>query len=173
MNALSELFNGLIFVKVEMKIVNGAQFDVYAANIANSYTNDKSNYILIFYNYSMYSPDKIRFNQNVNWKCVSARILKDSEVPPTYYNLPQQKLVLPPNTPATNPLLQLKVRHDLNTVYELKDGIHTFEFALLHDPKKKSNYQYSDHMKLVNAFLTYSCVCTNKTPLIDYSFEAL
>lgn len=145
MEQLNTYFQSLQFYLVEQKMISGVQYSVYAAKIS-SLLADGQRYVLLFVPASSTDVAKSHISM-LQWESLQTRIL------PNNYNIPLQSLNFQRNRQDS---LEVLRRTPNCTYYSSKDL--PVEFALLHNPKKKSIEQFPDRLQISQALQTFSCV---------------
>lgn len=143
MNIIETLFENLVFTKVYTKDI----FDVYAAQIVSSFSNENKNYILAFVPVSFDNPQQSRL-KNIAWKNIQSRTI------PIDYKIRAQ---------AWNPPVGVKLHLTLverNMQMSKYSCDAPLEFIMLHDPKKKTSYQWPASLNIVAAINSFACICT-------------
>ena len=162
MDKINEYFDGLIFTNVEIKETH----TIYAAKIVSSYANNQQMFILAMVP-SHLAINKTAYIRDLPWECIQTRLLNK------YLKLKEQTW-----KPSVNiqTFIFNNVKRDPGYSTYASNDI-PFELLLIHDPRKKSVYQYYDKMNLLASFNTWRSVLTytGKThPLLameDDSFE--
>ncbi|MDB4769532.1 hypothetical protein OAG24_01065 [bacterium] len=157
MEILNQYFETLIFTKVDSK----EGFFVYAAKIYVSYGGGLERYILLFVPLEFAPGNKAKI-YDLRWKNLQTRELKGS------YRLKSQRWRVP--DVKADFLLKIKNRYDTYSTFEVENNINNFSFEilLLHNPKKKTIYQYNNHVMLSSAIESFSSIF-NYTGDIDLS----
>lgn len=149
MDFFNELFGTLIFTKV--KIVGTSA--VYAARI-QSFIGVGERYVFLTTELFRNLPDQVHIYQ-VPWTSLQTRTITD------HYALKEQALspkTFDPRYSDFKLAINVLYREQTQTIYTCR---YPFEIMLLHDPKKKSTYQYSNAMDLRHALGTFQCVVKN------------
>ena len=156
MDIVNAYFGNLVFLKVE----NKENFTVYAAAISSSFGDGKKQYAIAFVPTHMAILDRA-YLRDLHWQNFQTRIVTNG------YKLPPQRWDIPKNLPT--PMFQAISRTNIQTKYLPEDGS-DLELILLHDPKKKSQFQYHNTMNLVAALATFRCsiTCSSPEPRSDY-----
>lgn len=143
MEILNSYFGDLLFIKIEKK----ENFTVYAAAISSSYGDGKKQYALAFIPSHMAILDK-GYLRDLHWQNLQTRTLSNG------YKLPNQKWTIAKHLPT--PMFDIVERNEAKSKYLCESE--PLEMILLHDPKKKSIYQYHNRMNLMAALVTFKCV---------------
>jgi len=143
MEILNSYFGDLLFIKVEKK----ENFTVYAAAISSSYGDGKKQYALAFIPSHMAILDK-GFLRDLHWQNLQTRTLTNG------YKLQNQKWNIARHLPT--PMFDVVERNEAKSRYLCESE--PLEMILLHDPKKKTIYQYHNRMNLMAALVTFKCV---------------
>ena len=146
MNVLNDLFRSLEFTKV--KVVDS--YALYMAKI-QTFTGNGRRYVIAAVPF-----DKAHYPQtslmNLPWVSVQTRTLADE------YNIPEQILnhrIL--DHRFSDNKIKFSVINRSNTSSDYVSQV-PLELSILHDPKKKSLYQYPDTIELRQALNTFQCV---------------
>lgn len=145
-DVFDEIFKNLYFYRIRP---GGEGYMMYAAQL-QSFIGNAKRYVILFVQdrYAYY--DKARINQ-LRWTSLQTRTIPDD------YRIVEQMLDPKALDTRYHPKvrLYLKARTDKQTEYNAPMPI---ELALLHDPKRKTKYQYGDEMTLRQALATFQCV---------------
>ena len=158
-NILYEIFSSLTFYKVK----NVDMYVMYVAQLQSFLAKGRECVVLLVpMNKAYYEKGNIL---QLQWSCLQTRILED------VYQLPEQVLELKNLDTRYNSKYPMKIisRNEKASVYSEKEGqtpIYSnfdimspkFEISLLHDPKKKSLYQYTDEIDLRHSLKTFKCI---------------
>lgn len=145
MEQLNTYFQSLQFYLVEQKMIGGMRYSVYAAKIS-SLLADGQRYVLLFVPATSTDVSKSHISL-LQWESLQTRIL------PNNYNIPLQSLNLQRNKQDS-----LEVFRRTPTCTYYSSQVLPAEFALLHNPKKKSIEQFPDRLQISQALQTFSCV---------------
>jgi len=123
---------------------------IYGAGISNGNINITGNkYVFVYV--KMYMPDVPQSGSiyELPWSSVSTRILKVESYP-----LKKQvfKLVMP----TLDPICELIERHEHDSIYHQQEL--DIEITMLHDPKKKTKYQYYNKIRLLHVIESFKCI---------------
>lgn len=146
MDKLNEIFNTLVFTKV--RVVES--YALYMAKL-QTFTGNGRRYIItaVPFDKAMYPQAKI---EHLPWVSLQTRSLPDE------YNIPEQVMdVRALDHRYSTDKIKLNVINRTNTSTDYISQI-PIEVSLLHDPKKKSLYQYPDTLELRQALNTFQCV---------------
>ena len=153
---LNQIFSSLVFTKV--KTVES--FSLYFARLESS-TLDGIRYVILAVPFNRATRPRVNIGE-VDWVSLQTRILTVD------YPIEEQVLdykALDSRYPYGVGVegdgkikLVLKSRDAQNTEYMVMNDSLPIEVVLLHDPKKKSIYQYADSMELRQALSTFQCV---------------
>lgn len=145
MELINAYFDRLLFTKVDQK----EGFTIYAAAIASSYGDGKKTYALAFVPVHMAILSK-GYLKDFHWQNFQLRSLSNGwKLAPQRWDTRQMKGL-------ETPMFRIVDRNETRTKYICETA--PLEMLLLHDPKKKSNYQYGDRINLVAALITFRCV---------------
>jgi hypothetical protein len=136
-------FGKIVLVKVEHK----ENFTIYAASLSSSYGDGRKQYLLAFIPSHLAIRDSA-YLSDLDWQNVQTRLLT------TGYSIPSQRWELPRDVPI--PMFNLVNRTDTKTQYTSEDR--QLEMVMIHDPKKKSQFQYHSRINLVAALTSFRCV---------------
>lgn len=144
MEQINAYFQSLEFYLVEQKNIEGVSYSLYVAKIY-SLLADGQRYVMLFVPAS--STDVAKSHISVlPWESLQTRVLQKD------YNIPMQRLNIKNNR---EDIIQVIGKTQTCTYY----GSHLpLQFALLHNPKKKSLEQYPDKLLVSQALQTFSCV---------------
>lgn len=145
MDLVNSVFKDLTFTRVDSK----AGYYVYAAGISlGGLAISGNRYAFVYVPMYHECPDKGSI-YSLPWVCVSTRLLQDS--------YPMKKQEFKCNLPMNHdPHCHLVERTKTSTIYNQPEN--NLEVTLLHDPKKKSIYQYHNKIHLSYAIETYNCI---------------
>lgn len=145
MEIINAYFKSLVFTRIEEK----QGYAIYGAGVNSGISGGIGRYVLVFVpsHLAVLSRAKIT---DLAWTNIQTRELRDS------YRLKKQVLKLSHTLP--NIELHIISRDKKSSTY-IADGF-PFEIVLLHNPKKKSAYQYNNKMMLSSVLDTYQCVIT-------------
>lgn len=145
MDVLNQYFASLVFFKAEYK----EDFTLYAAAVASSYGDGKKQYVLLLVPSHMAILDKARIG-DLHWSSLQTRILANG-----YNRLPAQRWNIPRGLPIS--MFQMIDRNAERSKYRCEDDP-KLEMILLHDPKKKSAYQFTSNINIIAALTSFKCV---------------
>lgn len=145
MDIVNSIFKDLQFTRVDSK----AGYYVYAAGISSGGLAISGNrYVFVYVPVYIDCPIKGGI-YSLPWVCVSTRLLNDS--------YPMKKQEFKCNISVSrDPHCHLVERTKTSTIYIQSEN--NLEITLLHDPKKKSIYQYHNKVHLSYAIETYNCI---------------
>jgi hypothetical protein len=149
MEIFNSYFNNLLFTQVDEK----EGFSIYGACVSSGLGGGLKRYILLFVPLILTFKKKALIHE-LNWKNLQTRELSYSyKLPPQPWNLPRGVI---------DPLLNITKRDLESSQYNAIDMNFPFDIILLHNPKKKSKYQYRNSLTLTAAILMFNCVidCT-------------
>jgi hypothetical protein len=147
---INTYFANLIFIKVDKR----EDFIIYGAAINSTFGDGKKQYVLVFVPTHMGILDRAKIS-DLHWRSVQTRILTNG------YKIPPQKWEIPRGVPS--PMFKIVARDDQRSKY-MPDGAgndgkySNIEMILLHDPRKKSQYQYHNQMNLIASLTSFRCV---------------
>ena len=162
---VNEYFKDLVFKNVETK--NG--FCIYAAKINSRLAGGYKRYVLLFV------PTALSFKTqdhiyNLEWENLQTRTIIHN------YNINSQKwdgmnggvqniLDNLRGIGGEIPIFEVDQRTDKSTSYHVPDG--SVNVELLHDPKKKTIYQYNNKMNMEGILSTFNSSITRKRNVIN------
>lgn len=146
---INRYFAGVVLLKVE----NKEGFSIYSAALNSSYGDGKKQYLLAFVPDHLAILEKA-YLSDLQWENVQTRTLTNGYKLPTGHSMPQQKWTVPRD--VGNFMFNIINRDEHKSRYSAEG--HALELVLIHDPKKKSQYQYHNKMNLVAALATFRCV---------------
>ena len=144
MDILNKYLETLQFTRVDEK----EGYAIYGAGIAGMFGAGKQRYILLFVASHLVLPHHAKASQ-LPWQNLQTRNLQYS------YNLKKQSWNPPQNLP--NPFFRVVERKDKFSVYSSPPNF-PFEVLLMHDPKKKTKYQYHSNLSLYGVLESFSSV---------------
>lgn len=145
MELLNAYFDKLVFLKVEQK----EGFTIYAASITSSYGDGKKTYALAFVPVHMAILDK-GYLRDLHWQNFQTRVLSNG------WKIQAQRWDMRQIKGLATPMFNLVERNEARTKYVCESA--PLEMLLLHDPKKKSQYQYHNRINLLAALVTFKCI---------------
>jgi hypothetical protein len=150
MDLLNSYFSNLVFSRIEEK----EGFVMYGACIATGLGGGKRRYILLFVPNYLAVKNKSRIG-NLKWQNLQSREITHS------YDLPMQQWSI--KRDAKDILLEVEKREKDSSSYKVStdnqiDIDFPFEILLLHDPKKKTKFQYRNRLTLTGAIELFNCV---------------
>jgi len=162
MDIINAYFEKVVLLKVE----NKEGFSIYAAALNSSYGDGNKQYVLAFVPDHLSILEKA-YLSDLQWENVQTRTLTNGYKLPTGRPMPAQKWNIPKG--IENFMFSIKNRDDMKSRYTA-DG-HPLELVLIHDPKKKSQYQYHNKTNLLAALMTFRCVISNTRTYIPGSLR--
>lgn len=145
MDIINSYFKSLIFSQVEEK----QGYTIYGASIAGSLGGGTVRYILLFVPSHLAVKKKAKI-YDLPWKNLQTRELQYS------YRLPKQ--AWNPERELPDPVFNIVKRDKKSSQYSQVEGYFPFEVLLLHNPKKKTVYQYRNKITLSAILRTFSSV---------------
>jgi hypothetical protein len=152
MDLFNEIFQNLKFYFI--KFTSG--FALYASRISCSYGLERK-YVLLLVPINLIPKRSQPFYRiyELGWASLQTRSLND----PTYDSLEDEQYLdsklLDPRYDETKYNLILGSRNEHQTQYYSTLPV---EVLLLHNPKKKSMYQYDDNIEIRKALNTFQCI---------------
>lgn len=156
MEIINQYFKNLLFTKV---VENKEGYAIYGAGISSGIGGGKMRYVLLFVPVSEAKLHQGKITE-LRWKNLQTRTLEDS------YKLKTQRWIMPSNIPDY--LIFIKNRNAKCSTYTIPDI--PFEILLLHNPRKKTEYQYRNKMTLSAAIDMFETIINYKEPEISYPF---
>ena len=143
MDILNSYLDSLIFTRVEEK----GGYAIYGAGISGMIGGGKQRYILLFVpsHLAISSKEKAR---NLPWKNMQTRTLMYS------YKLRKQNWK--PSRDLTD--FELNVVHRTDKFSEYRSQGFPFEVLMLHDPKRKTKFQYHNRLSLYSVIESFNSV---------------
>lgn len=147
MDLINKYFTGLTFTRIDEKgTPDGTHFAVYGAGIAGMFGDGNALYVLLFVPAHLAVQTKGSISE-LPWENLQTRRLK--------YGYPLRKQSWKPPRNLPDPIFQVTERTAGYTSYHGPQGF-PFEVILLHDPRKKTKYQYYNKITLSSALETFS-----------------
>lgn len=144
MDTLNAYFGDLTFYKVSLK----EDFTLYAAYVSSPFGDNRKQYILAFVPSHIAILDTAPL-RDLHWRSLQTRVL------PNGYKIPRQAWKVPRG--LASPMFALVDRNEARTKYTI-EGDPSVEMILLHDPKKKSVYQFGNKINVIAALTSFRCV---------------
>lgn len=147
---LNGYFSSLTFTKLEQK----ESFVLYGACIASGLAGGYKRYIIAMVPIVKAHLDKCRLH-DLMWKVLQVRVLYQS------YRLREQAWKM--TRDMGDMILRVKNRDSKSSHYQPESCVgsrlpQTYEIVLLHDPKKKTQYQYNNRITLSAAVETFHMI---------------
>jgi len=163
MEIINKYFEGLIFTRIDEKqLATGERFAVYGAGISGMLGGGNQRYVLLFVPAHLAIKSKCRIYE-LPWQNLQTRCLKYG------YKLHQQ--TWKPNRNLIDPILYVFKREKTHSTY-LGPQDFPFEVLLLHDNRKKTNFQYGNRINLSATFETFSSVFNYKGPVSPMEYTS-
>lgn len=156
MEIINEYFKELVFTKV---VEDKEGYAIYGAGIHSNIGVDTMRYVLAFVPV-VYAKKRQSLLKNLMWKNLQTRTLKNS------YKLKQQNWKMPRDVPDF--LLSVVERKKECSIYRCNEL--PFEILLLHNPKKKTEYQYRNKLMLSAAIDIFETLINHSVPEVVYPF---
>jgi len=166
MEIVNKYFETLIFTRIEeKKTPEGVSFFIYGAKTQGLFEDGLINYVLLFVPSDLSIKTKARITE-LPWESLQTRRLKIN-----YKTLPKQ--MWRPEKGIEDVLLHVVSREKRYSVYK-GSAAFPFEILLLHNPRKKTLYQFNNKMALSSAIYTFSLIMkyTGQIPAINYTSRA-
>lgn len=147
MEIFNEYFGNLVFTQVDHK----QNYVIYGAGVAAMFGGGSKRYVLLFVP-SIYAHKKSARISELHWDNLQTRTFVGS------YRLKNQEWVMPRH--KDDVLLKVVDRTEKYSMYKAPNF--PFEILLLHDPKKKTKYQYHNTLNLSAAVETFKAIINYK-----------
>jgi len=155
MDLLNKYFSQLIFTRVDEKeTADGTRFAVYGAGVGGSFGDGNARYILLFVPAHLAVKTRARIYE-LPWENLQTRNL--------HYSYRLRKQTWSPSRDLPDITLQISQRTKTHSIY-LSSNF-PFEVLLLHDLRKKTQYQYHNRITMTAALETFSSVFNYKGPV--------
>jgi hypothetical protein len=145
MEIVNSYFDNIIFFKTDRK----ENYAIYAALISSSYGDGRKTYALAFVPNHVAILEK-GFLKDLHWQNFQTRNLSNG------WKIQSQRWDLRKLNGIPTPMFKMIERTDVKTKYVCETE--PLEMILLHDPKKKSVYQYHNRINMLAALSTFNCV---------------
>lgn len=159
MELINYYFSRLTFTQVDEK----DNFVVYGACVASGLGGGRKRYILLFVPMRYRGARQIRIDE-VRWSCLQTRELEGS------YRLKSQQWTIPHEGEEYR--FDIGRRTTGESIYYCHD-LPSLKVSLLHDPRKKTKYQYHNRLLLKAMICLFRCVITFEIPSYSPSEEQL
>lgn len=141
----NRLFEGLTFTLSEM---NRSGYDLYVACVNGQLMGDKKRYVILSVPLHLSQrQEKARIDE-LQWESLQCRTLENS------YNLWPQKWIIPRDFP----IITFDVVNRNKSYSEYSNQGLPLEVIILHDPKKKTEYQHRNNINLIYIVETFSVI---------------
>lgn len=151
MELINEYFKNVEFIKVG----NKDNYSVYAAKFKNMTMSDKKDYVLLFVPSHLGILSKSTIDK-LHWVNIQTRQLNQSTYPMLNNN---NGFTWNYSKDIPNPVFNIVERSFKTSVYE-SPLLPDIKLELIHDPMKKTIYQYYSKMTLLAALSTMNCSIT-------------
>lgn len=145
MEIINAYFDGIIFFKADQK----ENYTIYAAAISSSFGDGSKTYALAFVPAHTAILDR-GFLKDLHWQNFQTRTLTNG------WKIQNQRWDLRKLKGLPTPMFDVVERNEIKTKYRCESE--PLEMILLHDPKKKSIYQYHNRINMLAALSTFRCV---------------
>lgn len=145
MDIINLYFGKIVFQKVDLR----EDHAIYVAALSSSYQDGKKQYAMAFVPNHLAVLSRA-YLSDLSWVNLQTRTMTTANG----YKMPPQRWEIPKGLPT--PMFTIIDRTENKSSY-LSDEL-PLEMILIHDPKKKSKYQYHSHMNLLAALVTFKCV---------------
>jgi len=143
MDIINRYFGKIIFVKADLK----EDHTIYVAALNSSFQDGRKQYALAFVPVHLAIISQ-GYLSDLYWVNLQTRTMTNG------YRLPPQRWEIPRG--LDNTMFTAVERTEHKTKY-LSDA-YPLEMILIHDQKKKTKFQYHNHMNLLAALTTFRCV---------------
>jgi len=148
--SINQAFQSLIFTKAETK----GGYATYAAGVASGLAGGFHRYVLAFVPENLAKTNQAKIHE-LSWQNIQTRQLTYSyRMKPQSWNIPRD---------FNDIILSVIRRSNEESVYASHHF--PFEVRLLHDTKKKTQYQFNNKLNLSAALSTFACVIDYKEPI--------
>ena len=162
MEIVNKYFDTLVFTKLEEKQTpEGNSFFLYGAKTQGMYSDGLINYVLLFVPSHLSIKTKAKITE-LPWESLQTRRISKN------YKILKQSWK--PEKDNEDVLLSVVSREKRYSVYRGSSNF-PFEILLLHNPKKKTVYQFNNRIALSSALRTFSSTLkyTGQLPAINYT----
>ena len=147
MDVINKYFNQLVFTRLEEKRTpSGQTFFIYGAGIEGMFEDGKSRYVLLMVPTHLSIKAQARINE-LPWDNLQTRRL--------HYSYRLKKQPWKPSRDLQDVPLHVTKREQRHSIYKCPQAF-PFEVLLLHDPRKKSKYQFHNKIRLSAALETFA-----------------
>jgi hypothetical protein len=143
MEIINKYFGKIIFTKADLR----ENHSIYVASLSSSFQDGRKQYALAFVPIHLAIINK-GYLSDLHWVNLQTRIMTNG------YRLAPQRWEIPKG--LDTPMFTAVERTESKTKYV--SDIYPLEMVLMHDPKKKSKFQYHGHINLLAALATFKCV---------------
>lgn len=143
MDIINLYFGKIVFSKIDLR----EEHAIYVAALSSSYQDGRKQYAMAFVPNHLAVLTRA-YLSDLSWVNLQTRTMTNG------YKMPPQRWEIPKGLPT--PMFSLVERTENKSKY-ISDEL-PLEMVLIHDPKKKSKYQYHNHMNLLAALVTFKCV---------------
>jgi len=145
MEIINAYFDGIVFLKTDQK----ENYTIYASAISSSFGDGSKTYALAFVPAHMAILDR-GYLKDLHWQNFQTRTLTNG------WKIANQRWDLRKLKGLPTPMFDVVERNEIKTKYKCESE--PLEMILLHDPKKKSIYQYHNRINMLAALSTFRCV---------------
>ena len=158
MDIIADIFSDIILTKVDEK----EGYTIFASRIASRLAGGYQRYVLVF-------AQGYGYNKHINIRDVVWQNLQTRHLLNSYRLRPQHLNII--SHRVNDVLLHVVRRTPKHTEYRAPSF--PYEVLLLHDPKKKTVYQYSNKIYLSAALDTFQCIVNriNTVPTMNTQQE--
>lgn len=147
---VNKYFENLVFTRLDKKSTGDQDFFIYAAAIAGRFEDGTDRYVLLMVpsHLAVLARGKIH---DLSWDNLQTRRIVLSQGK----NLPKQSWK--PSRDLPDVVLEVVQREETNSMYRARDFQNfPFDVLLLHNPIKKTKYQYRDRVTLSSCLESFS-----------------
>lgn len=157
MEIINTYFSTLVFSRIEEK----QGYVIYGACIGSMLGGGSQRYVLAFVPSHLAIKTQARLKE-LSWENLQTRTLRNS------YRMQKQSYRMQRGLPDV--LLQVVKRDDKYSTYSGPEHF-PFEVLMIHDPRKKTKYQYNNKLMLSSAIESFNAIFnyTGDEPSINYT----
>jgi hypothetical protein len=162
MDILNEYLKTLVFTRVEDK----QGYVIYGAGISGMFGAGKQRYILLFVPSHLATSSQARASE-LPWQNLQTRNLQ--------YSYRLKKQTWNPSQELPNPQFRVIGRTGKYSTYRGPEEF-PFEVLLINDPKKKTKYQYHNHLSLYGVLESFNSVINyigeHRNPRVNSEYQS-
>ncbi len=152
MDIVNKYFDKLVFTRIDEKETMGQRFTVYGAGINCRFEDGNARYVLVFVPAHLAIKTKANIRE-LPWENLQTRHL--------HYSYRLRKQSWNPSRDLQDVDLQVTKREKTYSTYTGPPGF-PFEVLMLHDPRKKTVYQFHNKLRVSAALESFSTVFNYK-----------